>query len=362
MGMVAMKCPSCGADIELDDSREFGFCNFCGTKVMQDKIVVEHSGSVVLDDSKELEKLYKAARNARETSDDATALKHYETISAKDPDSWEALFYMVILRISNIKNAQIQSAAISISNSLPKVFSLINELNDEEKVSAVNEVVKECYITTSWLTNASHSFYKSVTKGNGMMALTGVGGLISSASSTGNALTEDANRCFSIANVMILCGNYIESTFDMNVEDYKKAAVFCWKKGLEFNSDYKSVHNSNLFNNETLHRFSAKINKYDPTYQVVEEKSGGCYVATAVYGSYDCPEVWTLRRFRDYSLAMTWYGRLFIAIYYAISPTIVKWFGHTLWFNRMWKGKLDRMVERLKSEGYEDTPYDDKNW
>ena len=26
---------------------------------------------------------------------------------------------------------------------------------------------------------------------------------------------------------------------------------------------------------------------------------GGCYVATAVYGSYDCPQVWTLRRYRE---------------------------------------------------------------
>ena len=32
----------------------------------------------------------------------------------------------------------------------------------------------------------------------------------------------------------------------------------------------------------------------------------GCYVATSVYGSYDCPEVWTLRRFRDEVLADTW--------------------------------------------------------
>ena len=40
--------------------------------------------------------------------------------------------------------------------------------------------------------------------------------------------------------------------------------------------------------------------------------SGGCYVATAVYGSYDCPQVWTLRRYRDYTLAETWYGRAFI--------------------------------------------------
>ena len=92
------------------------------------------------------------------------------------------------------------------------------------------------------------------------------------------------------------------------------------------------------------------------------QQSGGCYVATAVYGSYDCPEVWTLRRFRDYSLALTWYGRLFIALYYAISPTIVKWFGDTNWFNKMWKGRLDKMVKRLQEEGFENTPYEDKNW
>ena len=86
----------------------------------------------------------------------------------------------------------------------------------------------------------------------------------------------------------------------------------------------------------------------------------GCYVATAVYGSYDCPEVWVLRRFRDNALALTWYGRLFIALYYAISPTLVKWFGHTGWFNRLWRGKLDRMVSALRAKGYDDAPYQDK--
>ena len=88
----------------------------------------------------------------------------------------------------------------------------------------------------------------------------------------------------------------------------------------------------------------------------------GCYVATAVYGSYDCPEVWTLRRFRDYTLAKTWYGRAFIKTYYAISPTLVKWFGHTEWFKKMWKGKLDRMVYDLQAKGFDSTPYEDKKW
>ncbi len=90
--------------------------------------------------------------------------------------------------------------------------------------------------------------------------------------------------------------------------------------------------------------------------------SNGCYVATAVYGSYDCPEVWTLRRYRDDMLAKTWYGRLFIYLYYAISPTIVKLFGNTMWFKNMWRGKLDKKVKQLQNNGVESTPYNDKNW
>lgn len=90
--------------------------------------------------------------------------------------------------------------------------------------------------------------------------------------------------------------------------------------------------------------------------------SGGCYVATSVYGSYDCPQVWTLRRFRDEILASTWYGRLFVYLYYAVSPGIVKLFGETSWFNTFWKGKLDKMVSSLQSNGFADTPYEDKIW
>lgn len=33
MGMKALKCPYCGADIELDESIEYGFCSYCGTKI-----------------------------------------------------------------------------------------------------------------------------------------------------------------------------------------------------------------------------------------------------------------------------------------------------------------------------------------
>ena len=87
-----------------------------------------------------------------------------------------------------------------------------------------------------------------------------------------------------------------------------------------------------------------------------------CYVATAVYGSYDCPEVWTLRRFRDEVLAQTWYGRLFIRLYYAVSPTAVKLFGGCEWFQNFFRERLDKMVSNLQADGFESTPYQDRAW
>lgn len=90
--------------------------------------------------------------------------------------------------------------------------------------------------------------------------------------------------------------------------------------------------------------------------------SCGCYIATCVYGSYNCPEVWTLRRYRDQVLGATWYGRAFIRLYYAISPTIVRLFGNTRWFKRFWKSLLDKQIAKLQSKGFENTPYKDVDW
>lgn len=88
----------------------------------------------------------------------------------------------------------------------------------------------------------------------------------------------------------------------------------------------------------------------------------GCYVATCVYGSYDCPQVWTLRRFRDDTLAATFLGRAFIHLYYATSPTIVRIFGEQKRFRSFWKKRLDKLVSFLREQGVEDSPYEDRKW
>ena len=100
---------------------------------------------------------------------------------------------------------------------------------------------------------------------------------------------------------------------------------------------------------------------HTPYQEAIDQKGkSGCYIATAVYGSYDCPEVWALRRFRDNTLDRTWYGRAFIRTYYAVSPTLVRWFGKDSWFQALFRPLLDRLVVRLRQNGVEDTAYQDK--
>lgn len=90
-----------------------------------------------------------------------------------------------------------------------------------------------------------------------------------------------------------------------------------------------------------------------------QQSSGGCYVATAVYGSYDCPEVWVLRRWRDDALVPTKPGRAFVRAYYAVSPRLVRIVGKQRWFIALTKKPLDRLVARLRRSGIADAPYRD---
>ena len=93
--------------------------------------------------------------------------------------------------------------------------------------------------------------------------------------------------------------------------------------------------------------FSAPINPTSPASNSSTGSGEGCYIATCVYGSYDAPEVLTLRKFRDEILKKHRLGRAFIRCYYAISPHLVKCFGKSEWFHRFWRKRLDGMLSRL---------------
>jgi len=83
------------------------------------------------------------------------------------------------------------------------------------------------------------------------------------------------------------------------------------------------------------------------------EKKSCCYIATAVYGSYEAPEVRVLRRFRDEVLQNSSLGRLFISTYYKLSPPVAERLKGAQRSNHVVKSLLDRWVERLRNtRGY----------
>jgi hypothetical protein len=77
--------------------------------------------------------------------------------------------------------------------------------------------------------------------------------------------------------------------------------------------------------------------------------SGGCYIATACYGSYDHPDVLVFRHFRDHALLTTPIGKLFVAAYYKISPPVAARVGHITWLSRaIRQWILEPLARRLR--------------
>lgn len=122
--------------------------------------------------------------------------------------------------------------------------------------------------------------------------------------------------------------------------------------------DYSSI--TELLRIERLEELSKEFSEGAAPRNTSSNNSGGCYIATAVYGSYDCPQVWVLRRYRDNVLDKNIFGKAFIRIYYATSPTLVKWFGKSSWFVDLWKPFLDRTIDKLREKGFSEEPYNDK--
>ena len=75
---------------------------------------------------------------------------------------------------------------------------------------------------------------------------------------------------------------------------------------------------------------------------------GGCFIATAAYGSYLEPEVMQLRQFRDRYLLTNTLGQRFVAWYYRTSPPIANMIAGNSWLKGATRAALTPLVYGLK--------------
>ena len=73
--------------------------------------------------------------------------------------------------------------------------------------------------------------------------------------------------------------------------------------------------------------------------------SGGCYIATMVYGDYDHPKVMILRNFRDNFLDHYKLGKSFIKFYYRYSPGWVRMLEDNRFINKSIKNILNLVIK-----------------
>lgn len=344
--MKKIECEMCG-DKNLIKQDGVFVCQSCGTQYSVEeakKMMVE--GTIKVDSSDKIENLYILARRAKDNNDAETAEKYYEMISLEEPNSWEAVFYHIYFKSIKSKNYQIMSVAKSVANSINDVLILIKQNVEDitEQEKAIDEVAYRYKMLSDIFYEASKSIFDNASK--------------SSTTRYVEAFQTYFANALSAIEIMYKLGDNLESLFPEN-EKFIKVAVADWIDGTKKHivimpyAQKKRKENWAIINS-----YQNKIKKYDPNYRAPRKQ--GCYVATSVYGSYDCPDVWVLRRYRDEVLANNIFGRAFISTYYTISPTLVKFFGKATWFNKICRPLLDRKVKKLTKRGFSDTPYYDR--
>lgn len=349
--MKALTCEMCGST-EIVRKDGLYVCQACGTKYSVEdakKMMMEGTikidGPVKIDDSENLANLKTLAERATKNQDWDRAYRYYEQILYLQPNDWEANHNVTFFRtfLANQQNLfpELSSRLQVFQNSISSLNDLLSEKYSDneiqnEMIQAWNPVFVNC--ETLWNDNVSRMAQN-----------------ISFTTNEAKQQMMQQNMQIIMANLTAIVDFMFALTYDIQKKFGNSSQSWFLtyaKKAADFGTRTKD------YPKPKVDEMVSFIKGFEPNYNAPTKP--GCYIATAVYGSYDCPEVWTLRRFRDFTLNETWYGRAFIKSYYVISPTLVKLFGKSQLFKAVCILPLNKLVNNLHRKGVEDTPYIDK--
>lgn len=353
MPLVSATCPKCGSVLEVDSDQEAAVCPACGTPYIVEKAI-----------------------NYYNTTNHITA-DVVNVFSGSAPD--------FVIRAGELVKYNGAATKVVIPNSVTKIgekaFDTCGGLVSVTIPDGVTEIGKAAFLGCNSLVHISipssitiigpSAFFgcsnlKEVVIPNGVQLICdmaffdcGIVDIVIPASVT--YIGRGAFAMFSLKNITIP-----DSVQLWSVSSYQSSSPFAdevYSDSTRYYPDLNIIASDSWKRrNWTCHPCLAS---YEPqqehtSTQKTDNSTSGCFVATAVYGSYDCPEVWVLRRYRDKKLLNTILGRAFVKTYYFVSPKLVKLFGDKAWFNRYIRAWLDEIVTRLHDKGYSDSPYSDR--
>ena len=345
--MKKLVCEMCGSPDLLKQEGVF-VCQFCGAKYSVEEArkmmiegTVEVAGTVRIDSSTQIDNLLILAKQAVENSNGDECIRYGDEILKYDINNWYGWF----------------TKAVGYENK-----ATVAEPFNDEFISAINKALERTNKIDDKILICSHALSKISTM------ITSFDAYVNDKIWRGVPETLLTTKPIYVYAKTAREKINFDDLLSLDETLARKATELYYQIIFKYRDPKDYVDQRN-----TIASYAKGIPQYfiddanNRLRYVVQNESqkrskGGCYIATAVYGSYDCPQVWMLRRYRDYYLAAKWYGRAFIWTYYIVSPTVAKCFGKTEWFKRRWRGKLDAFIERLHADGVEDTPYEDVFW
>lgn len=381
MPLTQAKCTNCGAELEVDSAKDAAICPYCNSAYIVEKAINNYNVTNNIENS--IVNIY--SNSAQEKSDfdiDGHTLKAYigeSEIVDNIPSH--------ILTIDNEAfKGNKKLIKVIIPNSVKKIesnaFEDCKNLKEIIIPDSVESICKECFLGCISLkeiflpdsvTYLSRGVFRNCESLEVIRLSPNIGIIYASLfyNCTNLQHIELPKRIYSVPNATFEnCKNLQEITIPYNVE-YLGDRVFqgceslkkvIFEGGHNITSVgrqiFKDCHRvPEIIPPEMAVKYKKNFDPNDPLYSNDQKK--GCYIATCVYGSYDCPEVWTLRRFRDDILEKNILGRLFIKAYYSVSPKLVSHFGDSTLFRSVWRKSLDKLLLKLRKKGIEDTPYTD---
>lgn len=378
MKLLNVFCPNCGAGMKITENSKVITCEYCNQdfiiydemkefmlknaeqagyefeqgrhRAQKDAGLAPGKTQAVIDNSHKINNLYRLARRAFQEQDYKGAQKYYEQILLEQPDKWEPVFYAAYCKAYDSKIEDIERNVQLLKNKLDSTIIFLKQDNktDTEKEIAniaylINDLVfhldTQMVLSLEIHDDPKRDYYKEN--------------------------RDDADRHESLLELLdALIIRLAPYTENERIVFYKyrakEQAVSIMVSLVSYNDRVLADSEDKKFR-KRIEKEQREIAAHNPNYKIEKVPSkGACYVATAVYGSYDCPQVWVLRRFRDEVLLPMRCGKFFVKTYYVVSPILLKHFGNNIIFKTCCITILDLLIKHLKIKGFSDKPYDDR--
>ena len=160
MKLVAAKCPSCNANIEVDKNSDSTKCEFCDTKIIVEdaiaKYKVELSGEVSIKNMPKLDNYLKLGERHYDDGEYEEAYENYSKVVELDPDNWLAILRKGICKslCTNYLNFEIKPTVNGVKNA----YSILKE---GKKTEEIDQAIKEANQTFSQLVAFVVNYYRS---------------------------------------------------------------------------------------------------------------------------------------------------------------------------------------------------------